>query len=284
MNVQSTKYSVLRTNSNGQALVLVLLSLAVVLTVVLFVIGRSVTDINLSSSESQAVSAFSAAEAGVEQALVIGSGGSANIGDAHYDAAVTGVGNATSFVYPSELVAADNMTLWLKSQDTSPSFTQTANSTIKFCWGKPLTNAANQYTPAVEISIYYTESGVAKVYRATADSNGSRVSSNSFGPATNSTCTIDGKNFQFNKTLSGLPANMQFATVRMFYNTTTSHPIGFDSLGTGTFPNQGILVSSSGTSGEAGPQVTRKVQVFQGWPEIPSAFLYGIFSPVGLVK
>ena len=57
----------------GQALILVLLSLAVVLTVVLSVFSRSITDVSISSKENDAMRAFSAAEAGVEQVLVVGS-------------------------------------------------------------------------------------------------------------------------------------------------------------------------------------------------------------------
>ena len=86
--------------NEGQALILVLLGLAVVLTVVLFILSRSITDVAVSSSQSQSVSAFSAAEAGVEQALVIGTGGNSSVGSASYTSQVTNVGqNNTSFIY-----------------------------------------------------------------------------------------------------------------------------------------------------------------------------------------
>src|SRR6185369_6746883 len=89
-------------NESGQALVLVLLSLAVVLTLVLFVLSRSVTDVAVSSRQEEAVRAFSAAEAGVERALVVGSSsGSTQIGDATYKANVTSYAEGLpDFNYP----------------------------------------------------------------------------------------------------------------------------------------------------------------------------------------
>ena len=50
---------------SGQALLIVLLGMAVVLTMVLSVVSRSVTDIQLTTRDDEALRAFSAAEAGV---------------------------------------------------------------------------------------------------------------------------------------------------------------------------------------------------------------------------
>lgn len=266
---------------SGQALVLVLLSLAVVVTVVLYVLSRSVTDISVSSRESQSVSAFSAAEAGVEQALVIGSGsgGNVSIGDASYNAQVSDVANGSrSFIYPVELNSGDSMILWFKSPDGG-SFN---GNTVRVCWGK--SSSLNSTTPAIEMSIVYeTSSGnpaTARVSRVTADPYSGRNPPNSFDSSSFGH-TISGQSFPFCKTisLSGIP-NPQFAYIKMFYNTNTSQPIAFDSTNFSVFPSQGIVVDSSGTAGEA----NRKVEVFQGWPEVPGVFLSGIYSPSGLTK
>lgn len=272
---------------NGQALVLVLLSLAVVVTIVLFILSRSVTDIAVSDSESQSVSAFSAAEAGVEQALVIGSNITpTTIGNSSYSAAVTYVASGLSqFVYPVELNSGDAMTLWFKSQDASPNFNSAATA-LKICWGKNLTYSDSNLKPAIEATIVYeTTAGnpaTAKIFRATADPFGGRSPANSFTAATTVSTIIAGQAFPFCRTLnlSGL-TNLQFASIRMFYNTNTSQPIGIDSTNAAwLFPTQGITIDSSGTSGQS----SRKVEVFQGWPEIPSQFLFGLYSPTGLTK
>lgn len=282
MLVHSTKYTVQR----GQALVLVLLSLAVVLTLVLFILSRSITDISVSSKNGEAVRAFSAAEAGVEQALVIGSASGASVpvggGDASYKASVTGVArNASGFVYPNELNSGDSMTLWLKAQDAGSS--DFAGNTLKICWGKPGTYVES-LKPAVEFILFYettaNDPSTVKIFRGAFDDNSTRRISNSFtAPGSPGSCA--GQSFQFQTTLSlaGLP-NPQFAIIRMFYNTDTAQPVAFDSTNASTFPSQGILVDSTGAAGQS----NRRVEVFQGWPEIPNVFQLAIFSSTGITK
>jgi len=275
----------IRLRSGGQALVLVLLALAVVLTIVLFILSRSITDISISSAGSSAVMAFSAAEAGVEQALVIGTGTGTNsilVGSASYTSSVTNVASgATSFVYPVDLNSGDSMTLWLKSQDSSSDFT---GSTLKICWGKSGTSSNSSVTPAIETVLFYETSAgspsTARIYRAAFDPNAARIVSNSF-TAVGGTCTVGGQSFQFSTTLdlTSLP-NPQFVFIRMFYNTDTGQPVAFDSTDTHVFPSQGILVDSSGTAAQS----VRKVEVFQGWPEIPAPFQFAIYSSTGLTK
>jgi hypothetical protein len=259
------------------------LALAVVLTIVLFILSRSIVDISTSSSGSSAVSAFSAAEAGVEQALVIGAGGSSTVGSASYTSQVTNVAQGTTgFVYPVDLNSGDSMTLWLKSQDASPDYT---GSSLKVCWGKPGAYSNQNLMPAMEAVLFYeTSAGVpstTRIFRAAFDSNAARRVSNSFSPA-GGVCVIAGQTFQFQATLdlTGL-SNPQFMFVRLFYNTDTSQPIAFaDVAGSHNFPSQGILVDSSGTAAQS----IRKVEVFQGWAEIPNPFQFAIYSSTGVTK
>jgi Tfp pilus assembly protein PilX len=266
----------------GQALVLVLLSLAVVLTIVLFILSRSITDVSISSSESSSISAFSAAEAGVEQALVVGSApsGITQIGDASYRASVTNVARGVrSFIYPVELNSGDTVTLWLNSQDSSPDYNGNA---LRICWGKSGTSGGNNNTPAIEVSLVYGTGSNVRVYRAAIDPYQSRSPNNNFDD-NSAGQTISGQSFPFCHTIGNLSSfsNRQFATIRMFYNTNTSHPIAFDSTNNSwLFPAQGIRIDSSGTSGQS----SRKVEVFQGWPEVPTVFQFGLYSPSGLTK
>jgi hypothetical protein len=47
-------------------------------------------------------------------------------------------------------------------------------------------------------------------------------------------------------------------------------------IGTNTFPPQGSVITSLGTSGTT----QRKINVFQGYPEIPAEYyLYNLFAP-----
>jgi hypothetical protein len=180
-----------------------------------------------------------------------------------------------------DLNSGDSMTLWLKSQDSSSDFTGTS---LKICWGKPGEYPDQSLIPAIETVLFYeTSVGVpstTEIFRAAFDPNSARRVSNSFA-ADSGTCTIAEQSFQFSTTLdlSALP-NPQFIFIRMFYNTDTSQPVAFDSTDASVFPSQGILVDSSGTAGQS----TRKVQVFQSWPEIPSPFQFAIYGSTGLTK
>jgi hypothetical protein len=292
---------------SGQALLLVLLSMAVVLTVVLSVVARSVTDISVTTQEEAALRAFSAAEAGIEKALFIGSSVTGDFGDARFNATVTGVSSMVSeFVYPIGLSAGESQTIWFTNHDDegrsvctsdNPCFTGTK---FKVCWGSSATISAT--TPAVEISVFYTTTpedySTTKIARVTADPYQQRRdngvggdAANNFDDPTTGSCTIGGKIFPFQKEVTfsqvGIPSSaytqengLQFARVRMFYNSDADSEIGVfgNFAGNALLPPQGMSVASTGTAGEA----NRKVEVFQGFGEAPSIFDGAIYSPSGI--
>lgn len=279
-------------SQSGQALVLVLLSLAVVLTLVLYILSRSVTDIAVSTREEEAIRAFSAAEAGVERALIAGTIGniSGAFGDASFSAEVTSVSeNGYSFNYPINLASGDTATIWFMSHDengnlvcdaTHPCF---SGNSLNVCWGKLGTDTSGSETPALEVSVFYDD-GTVKIARGAFDSYSGRGNNFSLPDSSNGSCVIDGVTYQFGKTVSLPPGELKFARVRMFYNITQNHEVGFSVPAVGdSLPSQGISVSSSGTSGDSG-EANRRVEVFQGFPEIPPIFDSVIFSSGSLVK
>lgn len=283
-------------SSTGQALVLVLLSLAVVLTLVLYILSRSVTDIAVSSRSEEAVRAFSAAEAGVEKALIVGASlPSTEIGNANYSANISGIGEGTqSFNYPISLFSGDTATLWFADHDDNGNIScgvGTAcftGNTVRVCWGKVGTYPDPSKVPAIEISVFYDTGGAYRIARDAIDPvSASRTPSNSFNPSDGvGTCTIDPVTYQFQKTFDlsslGVSGQLQFARIRMLYNTDTAHDVGFDVNfpGNSLLTSQGLLISSSGNAGES----NRRLEVFQGWPEAPSVFDYAIYSSTGLTK
>lgn len=294
---------------SGQALVLVLLSLSVVLTIVLFVLSRSITDISISTEQADSVRAFSAAEAGVENALITGagSGGTVQIGDASYSVDVTNYSeNLPTFNYPVPLLSGDTMTDWFVSHDSTGKITCAAGfpcftgNTLKFCWGNSGTASNNAVTPAVEVSIYYETTpgnlSTIQVARATFDPNASRGATNYFAAVDAGTCQIDGVGYAFQKTVTmsglGIPAasyntpnGLIFAKVRMLYNTDAGHIVGTSAnfAGNSTLPSQGINIVSTGVSGTSGRLSNRRVSVFRGWQEFPLSGL-SVFYPYGVSK
>jgi hypothetical protein len=287
-------------HESGQALVLILLSLSVVLTIILYILSRTVTDVAISSRQEESVRAFSAAEAGVEQALIIGTGSSSAIGDATYNASVTGFSQGVQdFPYPVLLSSGDSATTWFIGHDSDGNLTTTGAFTgtqMKVCWGNPGTGSGATTTPAIEISIYYESipesiSSV-KVARAVFDPNAGRTATNSFTLADNSPCQIAGNSYAFQKTISftslGVPVGsyenpggLQFARVKLLYNSDVPHVVGttVNFAGNSVLPSQGISITSTGVAGGS----NRKINVFQGWAESPFAS-NSLLVPTGITK
>jgi Tfp pilus assembly protein PilX len=297
----------MKKSESGQALVLVLLSLAVVLTLVLFVLSRSITDIAVSSSQEESVRAFSAAEAGIERALVIGSGVSDNTSNFKYTADVTGYSSGTSdFTYPAPLLSGDTMTTWFVGHDKTTGDIACTNdgnpdtkcytgNSMKICWGNAGTPVDQAVTPAIELSVYYeaTSGDISSIQigRAAFDPNSTRTATNSFGAPDAGTCIIGGSTYAFQKTVTfssdlkvSNTAGLLFARVRMFYNTDAGQPVA-TSVAPGVLPSQGEKIVSTGnaggTNGVGGS--TRRIDVFQGWAESPFGG-NAILSPSGITK
>ena len=290
----------------GQALLMVLLSMSVVLTIVLSILARSTLDIGVSTRSEESVRAFSAAEAGIEQALVAGplSGTLAN--DATFDARVTDFSSGSSeFILPSSLYSGESATVWFVSHDAdgdlscagsdNPCFT---GSQIQVCWGKEGTSANSSTTPAIEVSIVYLTSAgnytTARIAREVADPNSSRRSSNSFSATDSGTCEVNGQTFAFKKTVdfgnAGLkilpasvyiqPNGLQLARIASLYNTDMGHPVSVKVSSGSTLPAQGVVIDSSGVSGDS----TRRVEVIRGFKELPGIFENVVFSQESVSK
>lgn len=279
-------------NQKGQAVLVVLLSLAVVLVVVMFTVSRSITDISLSTKEEDSLRAFSAAEAGIERALVIGDYNPGSFGDASFTGSVTDFAAGLPFVvYPSSLKSGESAIFWL----TRPNETGFAGKFVKLCWGDEGTSI-NATTPAVEFTVYYTPTvnnlESLKIARATFDPT-SRA--NNFSPASIGTCTIDGENFKFYTTIDlsnasgglgiakwNISGVEQYITAKILYNDVISHKVGIDiSMNNGkVLPSQGSKIESSGTYGDA----NRSIEVYQLHPVTPSIFENALYSSDGIVQ
>lgn len=290
----------------GQALLLILLSMSVVLVVALSIVSRSVTDISITSKQESSTRAFNAAESGVERVLVTGTNiNNASLGDANFTANVTAVGKAlNSFSYPAGLKGGESASVWLVSRDatgapicngSNPCFKDTS---IKVCWGNTGT-PANASAPALEIQYYYTTPALSylgtKIATATYDPFSSRAgnSGNNFLAPDAGTCLIGTKTYPFQKTLNltnagtdplGNPASTSSGTslnlnVRLLYNS-TPHEFGVTAPAGATFPAQGNLIDSTGDSGGA----NRRLNVFQSVGDNPSVFDGVVYSEGDLSK
>lgn len=293
-----TKYN------SGQAILIVLLSMAVILTIVLSVLSRSITDISISTQDEDSLRAFSAAEAGVEKALIGTVIGSAELGNANYSFNVSAFAEGEKeFNNSSQLFSGESLTTWFVAHDSQALSTCSADKpcftgdTLKVCWGKPGTDANLSVTPALELVIFYTpvlgDYSSTLIAREAIDPNSSRRVANSFSQPDSGNCTISGETYQFQKTLNlgdaGIPAGtynnqngLQFMIIRSLYNTNESNSIGIsvNFPNNSVLPSQGMLIDSKGSSGNA----NRKIEVFNSFREIPEVFEFGVYSQIGVTK
>lgn len=287
-----------RKDESGQALVLVLLSLSVVLTLVLFILSRSVTDVAVSSRQEESVRAFSAAEAGIERLLVTGANWTD--GSIGYTAKVTGLAEgSTEYAYPIGLSSGDSATIWFMDHDPISGNLITAGgfrgTGMKVCWGNSGTSGHSLATPAIEVSVYYETTrgdlSTIKIARTAYDpfnATGTRLPLNSFTPApVIGTCSIGGESFAFQKIIDASvfptinPDGLVLARIKMFYNGATPHGVGVSVAGWGELPSQGQQIDSNGFAGDS----NRRIVVRRGWAVSPFPFASNaVFSPVGITK
>src|SRR3989344_4705677 len=290
----------------GQALLVVLLSMAVILTVVLSIISRSITDISLTSYSEDALRAFSAAEAGVERALIVGTDVSEAIGDASFIANVSRLGEGSSFFnYPVEIYSGESVYIWFVSHNPTtgaltcsgqPCFT---GNSAEFCWGQPGT-PPDDSSPAIEVSylIDMSQRGVlngnfvdALIGRSVHDPNSGRQSINKFQLAQSSGCSMpDGTNYAFTSgsiPLTGIPCYqtpgcMLAVRVRSLYNPVSSpNPIGIK-VGGGLLPAQGKLIKSQGTT--SSQSSVRKIEAYRTFGGPAPIFDATVFSQGSVSK
>jgi Tfp pilus assembly protein PilX len=148
-------------SQRGQTVLIALLVLTIATTVGLSLIARSTTDIAITRSLEESARAFSAAEAGVEKALVTGVSVSSPVATQQgtsYTVTVAPVtaDAANALVFSGKTLTGDTETVWLTAHgasglidDSVPVYTA---PTIDVCW------SSESVTPAIETTILYKKS------------------------------------------------------------------------------------------------------------------------------
>jgi hypothetical protein len=222
---------------NGQALLLILLVMSVVLTVVLSIVARSVTDVGISKSQDSSIRAFSAAEAGIERAIIgnVVSGTTYDLTEsgASFTPVIATMRSTQNpdgtwgFNYPSNLSAGESATFWFVSHTVDANGEEKITCQgglpcykpadwVSICWGENLTPQDNVTTPAIEVEFYYDSnvpyrwdvsndfSGI-RVARATSDPYSIRRTNNGFSTITPNGCNMLGKTYAFRRRIYLIP-------------------------------------------------------------------------------
>lgn len=271
----------------GQALLIVLLVMAVGLTMGLAVVSRSVTDIRISQQEEESARAFSAAEAGIEGALLenlaVGDVRSEPVGDIEYTVTATEQGGQADYDFGGGTFSAgDTQTVWLVGHNSSgepdPGAGSYSGSQVDLYWGNEGQADDEDTTPALEASIIYEDSGF-KVIRYAFDPYSTRTPPNEFDNAQVGSFPVAGQTFPFKAEITSLPSGTLYALrLKLLYNSDSQ---ALAIVGSEAFPSQGKCYVSTAAVEESG--VTRKIQQCQTYKAPPAIFDYVLFSGGDLV-
>lgn len=263
----------MRKTARGQALLILILVMAVGLTVGLSLSTRSVSDLKVSGQTEDSSRAFSAAEAGIEAALKGDTALSGTVGNGSYALTILTAGGNDSPFSLGDLAVFDTYTVWLvghnSTGDVDVTVTPYTGTSIDVCWDKA--DSASD-VPAMEASVLYKDGTSYKVWRGAYDPTSSRTASNNFNYSNVSSAVCAGK------TQNKVTIDLSFLTgtkialrLRPFYAKASVSVV--PSSGN-PLPGQGLSISSVGTAG----QTTRKVVVTQSYGSLPSIFDYVLFS------
>ena len=271
---------------SGQALVLVMMVLAVAMTVGLSIVARSANEVKVTSAQEESARALEAAEAGLEKAL----GGTLQIGGYPYPTLGSGatyviaptpvLGNIKNeWIIPFQLVEGQVATVDLKNF-TKPNIDKMK---IRLCWG---TSGSSTPQTVLEATLYYVISGNTKIGRLIYDPTGTLTSSEPTGSFIGQ-LNLCPPGFKYSKVPdwgnfgSGIDEGTQLLMMRLklYGNGTNAEPIAIKAPGA-DFGRQGetyISVGSAGTS-------TQKVRAVQLNYDIPTIFDNAVFSGTSISK
>ena len=260
-----TKFTKIR--NSGQALLITIMLIAVALTVVLAMSYTAKTDVQLSKLEEENQKALAAAEAGIDALVNQDSGASvlidsslgASFGEFSGSATKTAVGKK-EFASPL-LQSNGHYMLYLASY---PGFASPFNGNISLYYSTK-SSCTDASADAIEITVISGSSYPYAITRYLAD-GGNRIISGITEYLSTGSYTIDETKYTCKtKPISIVSAtNPKIVFVRSIFNPTR---IGFD--GSATLPSQGTVITSEAKTPSG---VSKKVQLFQSYPQIPADF------------
>ena len=261
-----TKFTKIR--NSGQALLITIMLLAVALTVVLAMSYTSKTDVQLSKLEEENQRALAAAEAGIDALVNKSTGESIVISDLSSGLAnFTGTAEKASVQQPqftSPLLQANSHYMLYLSD--YPGFLNPYNGNVSIYYSNDQSKCTSATSgDAIEITVISGSSYPYTITRYLSDGGG-RVVSGANDYLSAGDYTIDGLGFKCKtKPISIFSvSNPKIMVVRSIFNPTR---IGFG--GSSSLPAQGTVITSEAKTPSG---VTKKIKLFQSYPQIPLNF------------
>ena len=271
------KYDILQENlSSGQALLIVVLVIVVALTVGLSVAVRTTTNLRISSENESSEKAFSAAEAGIEQALVNNSSiPSTLIGtNASYETDVAVLSGQSIILNNDSLVLKDEpVDLWLS---TYPTYSSSWSGNLTINWGalSDSCNASESLNTKSALEVIVISGTVANPITTTylIDPCSARSSSNNFEFISVAGNTINGRTFANKKSIT-INSGLIVRIIPLYAGSIIAVEKGSADP---NIPGQGIVITSTGQSGDT----VRKIVTYRSYPKLPiELFPFVYFGP-----
>ncbi len=258
-------------SKSGQVLLITVMLLATVMTVTLALTFRSTTETQTTKLEEESQKALAAAEAGIEAVMKSNTGTTLQIGGLP---GLTGfTGNATVGTKPSSLTTFVSPLLQKDQQYTfyfsTPDFTLNPPGFSSYWTGNLSINFKSETdNPSLELTFIDNSNNI---HRYIIDpSNNLSDPLNLKLPTSPGSYNVDSVNFSYRTTINLTTTNNKLLIVRSLAGSTK---IGLDGNGN-NLRTQGKYVNSTATS-QTG--VTKKVQLFQSYPQIPAEFFVTSF-------
>ena len=277
-------------SEKGQTLVIMLLIMVVGLTVGLYLMGRTTTDISLTTKVTDSSRAFNVAEAGIEEAIKNPNASPGTLTTGTYTPQVANLGGSTG-IYPLKKQPATKMgeafTVWLVGHDAAGNLDGSIHfdgNNIDVCF-----DGVSPNIPNIAITLYYRICSAPGPY-SYRSSYAFFISSSAVvgGPCSGYERSI---NVNLNRNNSNSFGNLGYPPpppnfTNPLYLALRIRPIKYDTAiavnggNTEPLPKQGTDINSTGQSGET----TRKINVKNPYL-VPPAFMdYVIYSNSNIVK
>jgi len=245
----------MKNKKSGQIALIVLLIMVTLLTIGLSLISYSVTDVKISQDEKEAMRAFSAAEAGIEEALRQEDLGSwtpqpLDVGKVPVNITV----NPNSGTIVKRLAECEFMNIDLEGAEDGTVLTV-------------------KWDPAAALEIVFYEDNGTTIREG--DISGRQVVKSSGTTCDNGTFPIDGdNNLSLVIDTDGVSRDDELIRIRALCNATTVTII----VNSGNLPVHAYTIESRAAVGSAEESKTSAVEVSKTIPALPPIFDYVLFS------
>ncbi len=270
----------------GQIALIALLVLTIATTVGLSLVARSTTDIALTRNVEESTRAFTAAEAGIEEALRSGMAASGSVSpdlSITYSVTVASIAAATNtaYVFPKKTAREDTETIWLVNHKADGTLDLAApqykSNKIDICW------SSETIYPAIIVTVLYKESsdGSFRIIKGAFDPEPARKAARQFSAPTDTisgcgagTNTVYRRRFIFTDYSASIDPDFDTliaVRVRPLYSDTQLAVISPERA----LPFQMTRLESVGKTASG---ATRKIIVYQEYRSFGTIFDHAIYS------